>query len=473
MSIIFTYPLKYYNYLCGNLENIMRKGNILVVDDNKSIRETLELMLPVHFEKVITISTPNLIMSSFTKNPDIDLVLLDMNFQAGINTGNEGLYWLKEIKKFRPNTSVVLFTAYADIPLAINAVKEGAIDFIEKPWNNEKLIITLKNGVSLARNAEKIKNLRSIKKIESEMYWGNSQSMVELRKLVEKVAPTDANILITGENGTGKEMLMKEIVLHSNRSSELLVNVDMGAVTESLFESELFGHAKGAFTDAKSDRAGKFEIAEGGSLFLDEIGNLPLHLQGKLLTALQSRTIVRVGENKPRNIDVRLISATNGDLEKMVSDGLFREDLLYRINTFTITLPALRERKEDIMELSMIFLIRYAKKYSKNCEGFSSSAEKKLLDHNWPGNIRELQHTIEKAVILSGTKTISAEELLISKSSKSKSSKSFSSNMTLDQVERMVIEESLRKHEGNMSETATALGVTRQTLYNKIKKYGL
>ena len=449
------------------------KGNILVVDDNSAIRSTLQLLLPKHFEKVITIANPNLILENFRNNPDIDLVLLDMNFNAGINTGNEGLFWLKEIKKYNSNISVVLFTAYADIPLAVNAIKEGALDFIEKPWNNEKLIITLKNGVNLARNTEKIKNLQNIRTAESELYWGKSAEMQELRRLVEKVAPTDANILITGENGTGKELLAREIHLHSRRKNELLLNVDMGAITESLFESELFGHAKGAFTDAKSDRVGKFEIAEGGSLFLDELGNLPLHLQSKLLTALQSRSIVRIGENKPRNIDIRLISATNCDLEQMVVQNRFREDLLYRINTFTLRIPPLRERLEDIADLANVFLLRYAKKYNKNCDSFSKRAEKKLLEHNWPGNIRELMHTIEKAVILCESMSVSEEELLINRNTKEKKEAVIKDDLTLEQIERIAIDKALRANDGNMSDTATALGVTRQTLYNKVKKYGL
>ncbi len=448
-----------------------KKGNILVVDDNSAIRSTLELMLPLHFEKVVAIASPNLIMENLRKHPDMDLILLDMNFHTGVNNGNEGLFWLKEIKQAKPGISVVLFTAYADVPLAVNAIKEGAIDFIEKPWNNEKLIITLKNGVSLARNAEKIKNLKSLKEHTSEMYWGQSAAMQELKALVEKLAPTDANILITGENGTGKEMLTKEVHSLSKRNKELLVNVDMGAITESLFESELFGHSKGAFTDAKADRAGKFEIASGGTLFLDEIGNLPMHLQSKLLTALQSRTIVRVGENKPRPVDIRLVTATNCNLEKMVSEGDFREDLLYRINTFTLRIPPLRERVEDIVELALIFLIRYAKKYGKNCESFTEAAKDKLLSHSWPGNIRELQHTIEKAIILSDSKSIKPDELLINKVQSNY--RRDVSKMTLEQIEKEAIESALMTHSGNMSEAATALGITRQTLYNKIKRYGI
>ncbi len=449
-----------------------KKGNILVVDDNKAIRSTLELMLPAHFEKVTSIPSPNLLTDTLKNHPDIDVILLDMNFHAGVNTGNEGLYWLKEIKKMKPNISVVLFTAYADIPLAVNAIREGAMDFIEKPWNNDKLIITLQNGVNLARNAEKIKNLKSIKEGKGQMFWGESDVMLNLKRLVEKVAPTDANILIIGENGTGKEILAKEIHALSKRDSEVLINVDMGAITESLFESELFGHAKGAFTDAKSERAGKFEVASGGTLFLDELGNLPLPLQSKLLTVIQSRQVVRVGENTPRSVDIRLVTATNCNLEKMVADGTFREDLFYRINTFVLNLPPLRERGSDIIGLATLFLVRYAKKYGKSCDSFSQKAIDKLLKHSWPGNIRELQHTIERGVIVCEANSIDADDLLINKSSSDSNNMSLQ-DVTLEEMERGLIENALKNSGGNISEVANKLGVTRQTLYNKLKKYNL
>lgn len=448
-----------------------KKGNILVVDDNRAIRTTLELLLPVHFERVVTIATPNQLPTTLRENPDLDAILLDMNFHAGINNGNEGLYWLHQIRKLRPSVSVVLFTAYADIELAVAAIKDGAVDFVEKPWDNNKLIVTLQNAVNLSRNNQKIKDIKAMRHQTGEMFWGDSHVMNELRLMVEKVAPTDANILITGENGTGKEMLAREIHNHSTRNDELLVTVDMGSITENLFESELFGHAKGAFTDAKTERAGKFEVAGGGTLFLDEIGNLPIHLQSKLLSVLQSRNVIRVGENTPRPIDIRLITATNCNLQDMVDKGTFREDLFYRMNTIIMHLPPLRERGDDITHLAALFLVRYAKKYGKKCETFSPEAIQKLQSHSWPGNIRELQHTIEKAVIMSDTQRISPDNLLISKSNTR--SANVSPCGTIEEMERAMIQAVLMEFGGNFSEVATRLGITRQTLYNKIKKYNL
>ncbi|MFI3263608.1 MAG: sigma-54 dependent transcriptional regulator [Rikenellaceae bacterium] len=451
-----------------------KQGKILIVDDNRAIRTALELLLPMHFEQVISISTPKVLMETLRKNPDLDLVLLDMNFHSGVNSGNEGLYWMREIRKARPLVSVVLFTAYADIALAVEAIKEGATDFIEKPWNNEKLIVTLKNGVELSLSNKKIRNLKSIKQTESTMYWGESSLMQNLRKMIDKVAPTDANILIVGENGTGKDLLAREIHAISKRSEEQIVNVDMGSITETLFESELFGHTKGAFTDAKAERIGKFEVASGGTLFLDEIGNIPLHLQSKLLTALQSRSIVRVGENTPRSVDIRLITATNADLENAVAEGRFREDLYYRINTFVLQLPPLRERGNDIVELATNFAIRYARKYGKKCEAFSKEAISKLMKHSWPGNIRELQHTIEKAIIICDNSQIEAEDLLLARANNNNTSTSTQQNiLPLEELERSAIENAMRIHCGNISEVATQLGVTRQTLYNKLKKYNI
>jgi len=446
------------------------KGKLLIVEDNKAIRTSLELLLPPFFEQVITISTPNRIHEMLQNNPDLDVVLLDMNFHAGVNTGNEGLFWLKEIKKRRSDLSVVLFTAYADIELAVAAMKEGAIDFIEKPWDNAKLLITLQNAVTLSQNNRKIRNLKSLKQENPDMFWGTGEVMTHLRRIVDKVAPTDANILILGENGTGKELLAMEIHKRSSRSEEFMVSVDMCAITESLFESELFGHAKGAFTDAKTERAGKFEVANGGTLFLDEIGNLPLHLQTKLLTTLQSRTIVRVGENIPRPIDIRMICATNSDLEQLVKNGRFREDLFYRINTMVLRLPPLRERKEDIIPLSQIFLEKYTKKYGKNCGNFSKAALEKLKNYHWYGNIRELQHTVEKAVIITDSKQIYPEDLWITHAAENNNSKA---KTTIDAMEQKMIEAALIACGGNISDVATQLGITRQTLYNKIKKYNL
>ena len=379
-----------------------KQGTILVVDDNKEILTAVQMLLGTCFEKVITISTPNKIKATL-HDENIDVVLLDMNFSAGINTGNEGLFWLSEIKKEDASIQVVLFTAYADIDLAVRGIKEGAADFVVKPWDNAKLLETLKTAYNIRTANHKGISIVTDKLVvskESGMFWGESNAMQQLRSLIEKVARTDANILVTGENGTGKEMLAREIHLLSNRKKETLVPVDMGAITETLFESELFGHVKGAFTDARADRPGKFEVANKGTLFLDEIGNLSYHLQAKLLTALQRRSIVRVGSNTPIPVNIRLICATNRDLQEMVQKGDFREDLLYRINTIHVEIPPLRERPEDIVPLTEIFLSKYTKIYGKTAMCLSLDAKEKLKAQPWFGNIRELEHTIEKAVII-------------------------------------------------------------------------
>ena len=375
-----------------------KQGTILVVDDNKGILTAVQMLLGTCFEKVITISTPNKIKATL-HDENIDVVLLDMNFSAGINTGNEGLFWLSEIKKEDASIQVVLFTAYADIDLAVRGIKEGAADFVVKPWDNAKLLETLKTAYNIRTANRKGISIATDKLVvskESGMFWGESNAMQQLRSLIEKVARTDANILVTGENGTGKEMLAREIHLLSNRKKETLVPVDMGAITETLFESELFGHVKGAFTDARADRPGKFEVANKGTLFLDEIGNLSYHLQAKLLTALQRRSIVRVGSNTPIPVNIRLICATNRDLQEMVQKGDFREDLLYRINTIHVEIPPLRERPEDIVPLTEIFLSKYTKIYGKTAMCLSLDAKEKLKAQPWFGNIRELEHTINK-----------------------------------------------------------------------------
>jgi DNA-binding NtrC family response regulator len=450
-----------------------KSGTVLVVDDNKSILATLQLLLNMYFDRVLTLSTPNRIGATLREEA-VDVVLLDMNFTAGINTGNEGFYWLTEIKKADPNIQVVLFTAYGDIELAVRAMKDGATDFVVKPWENEKLIATLQMAYNLRRSQQEVKKLKEIKRelvADSDFHWGNAAPMKELRQLVEKVAATDANILITGENGTGKEMLALEIHRLSPRHRELLVSVDMGAITETLFESELFGHVKGAFTDARTDRAGKFEVADGGTLFLDEIGNLPYHLQAKLLTVLQSRSVVRVGSNTPIPVNIRLVSATNRDLQEMVALGQFREDLLYRMNTIQLEIPPLRRRREDIVPFAGLFLKKYAQKYGKGALTLTAEAAEKLSAAPWNGNVRELQHTIEKAVIISDGPMLQAGDILLNRSDGSPAKATADS--TLEEMERSLIAGALRQHGGNLSLVATQLGVTRQTLYNKIKKYEL
>lgn len=442
-------------------------GTIIIVDDNKGVLTAVQLLLKNHFSKAITLSSP-VSLSSVLREENPEVVLLDMNFTSGINNGNEGLFWLHEIKRQYPNLPVVLFTAYADIDLAVRGIKEGATDFIVKPWDNQKLVETLLNAASQAKEGKK-KNRKKENPSIAAMYWGESSAMQQLRMLVEKVATTNANILITGENGTGKEMLAREIHALSSRYKETMVSVDMGAITESLFESELFGHVKGSFTDAHADRTGKFEAANHSSLFLDEIGNLPYHLQAKLLTAIQQRSIVRVGSNEPVPVDIRLICATNRNLQGMVDKGEFREDLLYRINTIHVEIPPLRNRREDIVPLAERFITRFCKQYDKAPISLTASACEKLTAHSWYGNIRELEHAIEKAVIICDGNSIPAEMFqLVQKTEIQQTEAS-----TLEEMEKAMIRKALDKCEGNLSAVASQLGITRQTLYNKMKKFSL
>lgn len=449
---------------------IKKQGTILIVDDNRNILTTVRMLLEPVFANIITIANPNSIPAKLREeHPDV--VLLDMNFSSGINSGNEGLFWLREIKSLSPKTEVVLFTAYADIQLAVTGIKEGAADFIVKPFDNGKMISTLTEARDKNKAADKAAGKLGGKNAQGMMYWGESEVMTDLRHVVEKVAATDANILITGENGTGKEVLANEIHRLSTRSGKKMLPVDMGAISETLFESELFGHVKGAFTDAKVDKPGKFELADGSTIFLDEIGNLSYSLQAKLLTALQRRSIVRVGGSTQIPVDVRLVCATNRNLQQMVNDGEFREDLLYRINTIHLELPALRQRKADIVPLANRFLRQYGDIYNKTNLRFSYEAEKKLTSLPWYGNIRELQHAIEKAVILSDGGMISAED--IDGGNQTRREKPLEEVQTLDEMESRMIEKTIKECEGNLSVVAARLGISRQTLYNKIKRYGL
>ena len=457
-------------FFCSFVIMIKKQGTILIVDDNRNILTTVRMLLDPIFHNIITIANPNSIPAKLREeHPDV--VLLDMNFSSGINSGNEGLYWLREIKSLSPKTEVVLFTAYADIQLAVTGIKEGAADFIVKPFDNEKMISTLLEARDKNKTADKAMGKHSGKAAQSVMYWGDSEAMTNLRHVVEKVAATDANILITGENGTGKEVLANEIHRLSARSSKKMLPVDMGAITETLFESELFGHVKGAFTDAKVDKPGKFELADGSTIFLDEIGNLSYSLQAKLLTALQRRSIVRVGGSTQIPVDVRLVCATNRNLQQMVNDGEFREDLLYRINTIHLELPALRQRKADIVPLANRFLHQYGDIYNKTNLRFSDEAEKKLTFLPWYGNIRELQHAIEKAVILSDGGMIAADD--IDGGNQTRREKPLEEVQTLDEMESRMIEKTIKECEGNLSVVAARLGISRQTLYNKIKRYGI
>jgi len=463
---------------------VSKIGKILVVDDNLGIRRALEILLPMHFAEVKTIPSPATLVSSLEQfRPDV--VLLDMNFNTSINTGNEGLYWAGEIKKMVPEVEVVLFTAYADIALAVEGMKRGAFDFIVKPWENDKLLATLtaardKARKAMGRDARSEPGMTGVipGSTGNLMFWGSSRPMAAIRKTLEKIAPTDATVLITGENGTGKDVLAREIHAHSLRSGKPMVAVDAGAITETLFESELFGHVKGAFTDAHIDHIGKFEQADGGTLFLDEIGNIPLHLQAKLLRAIQNRSIVRVGGNEAKPIDIRLICATNMDLEQLVREGRFREDLYYRINTVHIALPALRERKEDIVPLARLFLERFAEKYHRQLTGLDNSAKAALESAWWSGNIRELQNCIEKAVILSEGSQLSAKDLQTDARSGSGMTSNVISGMTGNllrnsQEEERLVREAMDRTEGNISAAAKMLGISRPTLYAKLKKYGL
>lgn len=443
-----------------------KQGTILIVDDNRNILTTVKMLLEGVFEKVIVSASPDSIPARLREDRP-DVVLLDMNFRSGINNGNEGLYWLREIKKASSTTQVVLFTAYADIELAVTGIKEGATDFVVKPFDNDKLLETLLKAYEKTRGQTAPQPADDGQRA---MFWGDSIVMQDLKRVVEKVAATDANILITGENGTGKELLAQEIHRLSRRSAKAMMPIDMGAITESLFVSELFGYEKGAFTDAKTDKAGKFEQAEGSTLFLDEIGNLDYSLQAKLLTALQRRSIVRVGGSKEIPIDVRLICATNRNLQQMVQEGLFREDLLYRINTIHLHLPSLRERTGDIASLAAIFLKRYARMYNKQELRLSAAAAGKINGLPWYGNIRELQHAIEKAVILSSGSEIQESDI---SGDEARHDKPLEEVQTLDEMERKLIEKTIRSCEGNLSQVAFQLGISRQTLYNKLKRYGL
>ena len=454
------------------------KGKILVVDDNAGIRGALKVLLPMHFEQVELISSPKELMGK-VQQMGPNAVLLDMNFLTDINTGNEGLFWLAELKKSRPEIEVVLFTAYADIQLAVEGMKRGAFDFIVKPWDNEKLVEILAKAMK-KNQGEGGKGRKQESFLPDRMIWGTSSAMQGIRRTVEKIAPTDATVLITGENGTGKDVLAGEIHRMSSRSARPMVSVDLGAITESLFESELFGHVKGAFTDAHADHTGKFEQANGGTLFLDEIGNIPLHLQAKLLRVLQNRCITKVGDTRQIPIDIRLICATNMDIAQMIRDGRFREDLYYRINTMHLMLPPLRERTDEIKELVLSFMHTYAEKYGRNVKSIDQQVLDSLRLHRWSGNIRELKNTIEKAVIMSDGDTLTMDDLQLSipyggqqsADGQPKPAMEYCGE-TLEMQEEKTIRAAMEKCGGNLSLVAKTLNISRPTLYSKLKKYGI
>lgn len=451
----------------------MKKGRILVVEDNQGIRNALKILLPAHFAQVNLIPSPVTMLSEMDSfRPDA--VLLDMNFHTEVNTGGEGLYWTGELKRRYPDVQVVLFTAYADIALAVEGMKRGAFDFIVKPWDNDRLVSTLEAAVRQSKSGRKGPvGSEGEKDASSDMYWGADSRMQQLRRTVEKIAPTDANVLITGENGTGKEVLARQIHRLSARSSRPMVCVDAGAISESLFESELFGHVKGAFTDARSDHKGKFEQADGSSLFLDEIGNVPLHLQSRLLRVLQSREVCRLGSEKAVPIDIRLICATNMDIPAMVAEGRFREDLHYRINTVCLHLPPLRERSDDIIPLARRFMLAFAAKYHRNVTDISEEACRMLMSRRWPGNVRELQNAVEKAVIMADGLELGVRDFEFGAGEGFVQAAARQEVRTLDDAERNAICDALQRCRGNLTLVARELGISRPTLYAKLKKYGL
>ena len=454
-------------------------GKILIIDDDEDVLLAAKMLLKKHAKEVTIEKNPKKI-PFLLNNDTFDLILLDMNFSKDITSGKEGFYWLEQILDKDPQAVVILITAFGDVEMAVKALKAGATDFVLKPWQNEKLLATLSSASRLKKSYEEVSQLKQTKKQlqeDSNLAFkdiiGKSQAITDVFKIIDKVAATDANVLILGENGTGKELIARAIHQKSLRKDNVFIGVDMGAITETLFESELFGHKKGSFTDAKEDRAGRFEIANNGSLFLDEIGNLSLPLQSKLLTAIQKREVTRIGANKPFSIDIRLICATNMPVYDMVTENTFRQDLLYRINTVEIQLPPLRNRLEDIPLLAEHFVRSYAAKYRKAVSTINPATIKKLQKYSWPGNIRELQHAIERAIIMSDADTLNPDDFFFL------SQKSESSNIpepetyNLDDVERGVIERVVNKHNGNISKAAKELGLTRASLYRRLEKYGL
>ena len=454
-----------------------KEATILIVDDDDDILFSARISLKKHFKTIITENNPKKISNHLTTNT-IDVVLLDMNYRIGFEDGKEGLYWLKHIKEISVETTVVLMTAFGSVNLAVDAIKQGATDFILKPWNSEKLYAIVNSGIELSRSKRKTSQLQTVQKQQekdfqqqTEHIIGTSSAMQSAVKLAHKVAPTDANILILGENGTGKYVFAKEIHLQSERKNNPFIHVDLGSLNENLFESELFGYVKGAFTGAHKDTIGRFELAKGGTIFLDEIGNLPLHLQAKLLTVLQSRKVIRLGEGIERNIDVRIICATNEPIHKMVEEETFRQDLLFRINTIELNLPPLRERREDIMLLGNHFLKKLNKKYRKSVSGFSSESIEALTNYHWPGNIREIEHIVERAVIIAENDYVEIIDLHFS-TQKLPNVNSIQS-LNIEATEKMLIQQALHKHHGNISRAAKDLGLTRAALYRRLEKHNI
>ena len=454
-------------------------GKILIIDDDEDVLLAAKMLLKKHAKEVLIEKNPKKI-PFLLNNDSFDLILLDMNFSKDITSGKEGFYWLEQILDKDPQAVVILITAFGDVEMAVKALKAGATDFVLKPWQNEKLIATLYSASKLKKSYEEVTQLKQTKKQlqdDSNLAFkdiiGQSPAITDVFKIIDKVASTDANVLILGENGTGKELVARAIHQKSLRKDNVFIGVDMGAITETLFESELFGHKKGSFTDAKEDRAGRFEIANKGSLFLDEIGNLSLPLQSKLLTAIQRREVTRIGSNKSMPIDIRLICATNMPIYDMVGENTFRQDLLYRINTVEIQLPALRHRIEDIQMLTEHFVDKYATKYRKSVSKVSSSTIKKLQKYSWPGNIRELQHAIERAIIMSDSEVLEPDDFFFLSQKQELTNAPEPESYNLDDVEKGAIERVINKHNGKISKAAKELGLTRASLYRRLEKYGL
>jgi two-component system response regulator HydG len=454
----------------------VKKGRILVVDDDEDVLLAARLLLKTVAAEVVTEKNPEH-LTSLLRREKFDVIMLDMNYKSMVNTGNEGFYWLRKIMELSGQSVVIMITAYGDVEMAVRALKEGATDFVLKPWQNEKLLATVNAALKLSFSGRELNDLRQQKDTLSADIdrnfidiIGKSQLLKKVFSVIEKVAATDANVLVLGENGTGKELVARALHRHSARSSQAFITVDMGAISESLFESELFGHVKGSFTDAREDRPGRFEIASGGTLFLDEIGNLSLQMQAKLLTVLQNREVSRVGSNKPVPIDIRLICATNCDINAMVARKTFRQDLLYRINTVEIPLPPLRDRPEDIPLLVSHFIDIYCRKYRKNIKTVSHAARKALERYPWYGNVRELQHSVERAVILSETDVLEFSDFFLQDSVSGDQENLRQGN--LRDAEKMHIQRVIRKHSGNISHAARELGLTRASLYRRIEKYG-
>jgi len=449
---------------------ILKKATVLVVDDDIDVLTAVKLLLKTETQEVLTEKNPENLNWLLQRN-QVDLVLLDMNFNSAINTGNEGIYWLRKIKEWKPNVCVIMITAYGDIDLAVRSLKEGANDFIVKPWHNEKLITTIKELLDKQEGSKPAK--ANVKSAGNTSILGDSEVMQDIFHKVNKIAPTDANILILGENGTGKDLMAKAIHERSLRADKPFVKVDVGALTDTLFESELFGHKKGAFTDAREDRAGRFEEAHGGTLFLDEIGNISLQQQAKLLTVLQNRQVTRLGTNKPVDVDIRLICATNVPLYELANENRFRKDLIYRINTVEINVPALRKRNDDIILLAKHFAKMYANKYLKPSMDFDAGALQKLKQYNFPGNVRELQYTIERAVIMADEHILKVDDLIFSILETPAENEVDADNVPLSTLEKNAILRVIEKNNGNITRAAKELGLTRTALYRRLSKYDI